>query len=183
MTVDLLALKGLVRSTYGRVCWTHKIQEKQAEIDITIYNIMEIIDITCSAIVGVGIISLFFTENFWIKLFSAIISFCSFFVGLFFKSYDLKGKATLHKKTAIKLLSVREKLKVLIIEIKTEKKDFEVLSKEYQEINELLDTIYEEAPNTGNMAVNKARRALSISKDNEITDDEIDRDLPEELRG
>lgn len=182
MTEDYKILKGTVRSMYGSVCWSHKIQEKQAEIYANKYRHMETINIVCSAAVGVGVLSLFFADCLIIKLLSTIVSFASAFIAAYFKSFDLKELSKDNKKAALKLLGIRDELKFLLMMIKAEKSNFEILSSEYKEIIKRLDSIYLEAPNTSEKAVELARIALEVNKDNEITDEEINRNLPEELR-
>jgi len=54
---------------------------------------------------------------------------------------------------------------------------------EFENLVKRLDSIYQEAPDTTEKAVERARISLNVNKDNEITDEEIDGNLPEELRG
>ena len=52
----------------------------------------------------------------------------------------------------------------------------------YKSIVTKLDKIYAEAPRTTDKAVDKARIALNITKDNDFTEEEIDRNLPDILK-
>jgi len=182
MTEDYKILNGTVRSTYGSVCWSHKIQEKQADIYAKRYKRMETINVLCSVAVGVGVLSLFWADSLIVKVLSAVVSFASAFIAAYFKSFDLKELSKGNKNAALKLLGIRDELKYLLMQIKAEKSDFETLAKDYKNILKRLDAIYLEAPTTSEKAVELAREALEIKKDNEITDEEIDRNLPEELR-
>ena len=84
--------------------------------------------------------------------------------------------------TAKKLLEIREELKLLILELRTGKIEFETASDDYRKIVARLNEIYKDSPRTSDKAVEKARIALNISKDNEITDKEVDLSLPKLLR-
>lgn len=183
MNNELKAFKGVVRNKYGSVVWSHKIQEKQAEIYSEKYILLSKINIGCSAIVGCGILSLFYTNWLWVKIFSAVVSFGSAFVSLYFKSFDLKGLSSGNKATALKLLVIRDELQLLLLKIKTEKWEYDDLYLEFENLVKRLDSIYQEAPDTTEKAVERARISLNVNKDNEITDEEIDGNLPEELRG
>lgn len=182
MTPELKILNGLVREKYGAVCWSHKIQEKQSEIYANRYNRLETLNIVGSAIVGGGILSLFFADYTIVKAIAAILSFMTAAIAAYFKSFDLKALAKNNKSAALKLLCIRDELKILLMEIKVGQSDYETLVQSYKDIQKRLDTIYQEAPDTTEKAVEMAKIALEVKKDNEITDEEIDRNLPEELK-
>lgn len=165
-----------------RVVWSHKIQEKQADILAQYYKIMEIIRIISISITSVGLISLFFTDEIIVKLLSTFLSFLSFSISLFFRSFDLQKSISNHKKTAVELLIIREKLEILLMRVRIGEACFEDLLLEYKEILKQLHEIYKNAPNTTNKAVEKAKKALQVSKDNNFTDEEINANLPELLR-
>lgn len=52
----------------------------------------------------------------------------------------------------------------------------------YEELQNQLGTVYKEAPNTTDKAVDRASKALKINKDNEFSDEEIDANLPKSLQ-
>ena len=72
MEAQYQQLEDLVRARYASVAWTHKIQEKQAEIYDSRYSIMATINIVAATITSVGIISLLFTDQSWVKFASTI---------------------------------------------------------------------------------------------------------------
>jgi len=94
-------IESSVRDTLGGVVWSHKIQEKQADIYETKFKRLETAKIISSSLTSAGIVSLLFTDELWIKIVSALLSFVSIFVGAFFKSFDLRTMVVQHKKTAI----------------------------------------------------------------------------------
>lgn len=175
-------LESTVRNTYGSVVWSHKIQEKQADMYTTRYRRMETAKIWAASLTSAGIVSLVFTDALWVKLFSACISFVSIFVSAFFKSFDLKTMISAHKKSAVDILAIRDELITLILQIRMRKEAPDVLLAEYEELMGSLHKVYAEAPSTTDKAVEDARVALNIQKDNTFSDEEIDSYLPEALR-
>lgn len=170
------------RNKYVSVVWSHKIQEKQADIYSKRYEYLETAKIISASLTSVGIISLLFTEQLWVKILSALISFVSVFVSAYFKSFNLSNLIKLHKDTANQLLRVRDQLELVLLDVKLKSKTVDEITDEYKEIVDRLHTVYDEAPSTTDKAVEQASKALNINKDNTFTDSEIDKYLPEALR-
>ena len=55
MKSEYVALEDLVRTRYASVAWTHKIQEKQAEIYDKRYRILATVNIFAASITSAGI--------------------------------------------------------------------------------------------------------------------------------
>lgn len=181
MDEEYIILEDSVRNTFGGVIWSHKIQEKQADIYSSQYKYMETAKIVAASLTSVGIVSLLFTDQVWIKILSAIISFVSVFISAFFKSFDLQALISSHNSTAQKLLAVRDELKKILLLIHLKEKTVSELSSDYQGIVKSLDDIYADAPRTTNKAVQKARIALNKTNDNSFSNEEINNNLPETL--
>ena len=175
-------LEDEIRNRYASVVWSHKIQEKQADIYSNRYRDFETAKLISASLTSVGIVSLLFTDQLWIKIVSAVISFVSVFVSAYFKSFDLTTFTKAHKTSANQLLQIRDKLQLLLVDIRTRMVSVENIRAEYEKVLKELHTIYDEAPNTTDAAVKKASEALKITKDNSFTDDEIDLFLPNKLR-
>lgn len=175
-------IESSVRDTFGSVVWSHKIQEKQADIYDVRFKWMETAKIAAASLTSVGIVSLIFTDQLWIKLVSALISFISVFVSAFFKSFDLQIMVNQHKSAANNLLVIRDELKLLLLQIRLQKDDPVALYEKYESTVHRLDKIYADAPNTTNKAVEMAREALNVTQDNTFLDAEIDNFLPVELK-
>ena len=80
MKSEYEALEDLVRTRYASVAWTHKIQEKQAEIYDKRYRILATVNIFAASITSAGIFSLIFTDQTWLKITSAVVSFVTIFI-------------------------------------------------------------------------------------------------------
>ena len=89
MEEDYGVLESAVRQTFAGVVWSHKIQEKQADILAKRFKRMELVKIAASSLTSVGIVSLLIIDEWLIKIASALVSFVSVFVSGFFKSFDL----------------------------------------------------------------------------------------------
>ena len=100
-------IEAQLRQKLVSTVWTHKIQEKQADIYLNKYNLLETIRIIILAITTSGVVSCIFVDEVWIKLITAILSAISLFISTYLKSYDLKGLHQRHKETAIQLSNRR----------------------------------------------------------------------------
>jgi hypothetical protein len=176
------SLEGLVRESYIAIMWTHKVHEKQADIYLFQFRIMEWIKIVVSALTSCGIISIVFTDQLWIKVVSAIISFSLVVINTAFKSFSTQELYMIHKNAANTLLIIRDKYRHLLLEIRTEAKPFADLDFEYIDLESEKHQAYNKSPITDKRAFKAARKALNVANDNTYTDEEIDRYLPNELR-
>lgn len=163
---------------FAGVVWTHKIQEKQADIYLDRYKLLENWRIGVSAITTSGIFAIIFIDNYWLKIVTAIISIVSLFISSYFKVYDLKALQKKHKSSAIDLLELREELIAILCDIKIEKYDESSLSFKRDEILKKQIKIYKECLDVEEKAVNRAVDNLKNRQDNTYSDEEIDSYLP-----
>lgn len=56
-------LEDVVRDSYASVVWSHKIQEKQADIYAEKFKKMETVNIGAASLTSVGIVALIFTVH------------------------------------------------------------------------------------------------------------------------
>ena len=182
MEEDYNVLESAVRQTFAGVVWSHKIQEKQADLFARTFKRMETAKIISSSITSVGVIALLFTDQMMIKIVSAVVSFASVFISGFFKSFNLQTMVAQHKSAANNLLAVRDNLSLLLLQIKLKKEPVNELFAKYEGIMAGLAKVYADAPNTTDEAVELARKALNVNMDNTFSDQEIDGFLPIALR-
>jgi hypothetical protein len=175
-------LEDAVRDMFARAVWSHKIQEKQADIYQTRYKWMETVSILCASLTSVGILSTIFTNQLWIKIVSAILSFATAFIAAYFKSFDLSTLTKSHKETANKLLIVRNEITSLLTSIKLKEKSIAELEDRYRTLMDKANEVYKGAPTTTDKAVALAKEALQVSGDNTFSTDEIDSYLPPALQ-
>ncbi|EPR93883.1 hypothetical protein M060_07540 [Streptococcus mitis 29/42] len=101
---------------------------------------------------------------------------------MFFQSFEIQKSITNHKNSATELLIIRNKLQLLLVEIKLRNKSEIEIVELYRQLVDKLADVYKTAPNTTDKAVKLAANALKVSKDNEFSDAEIDINLPDSLR-
>lgn len=175
-------IEAQLRQKLASIVWTHKIQEKQADIYLNKYNLLETIRIIILAITTSGIVSCIFVDEVWIKIITAILSAISLFISTYLKSYDLKGLHQRHKETAIQLLELREDIISTICDIKCNNISKEDSIEKRNLINNKYLSICKNSLDAKNKAIKKASKALKVTQDNTYSDEEIDSYLPVELR-
>lgn len=175
-------LLDVVRQNYASVVWTHKTQEKQAEIYAKEYKILETVNIIAAALTSCGIIASIFYSNIVSQIITAILSFITLGITAYFKSFDLRSLEVQNKMAANQFVAIRNELLNIIAAIKYSKKDVDETKAAYEEILQRLNKLYVEAPATTNKACELAEEALKVKKDYTFADDEIDMFLPKSLR-
>ena len=170
MQDDYTTLEDLVRTQYANVFWTHKIQEKQAEIYEFRHKLFSWINIISASLTSAGIISIVFVDQFWIKLVSAIVSFVT------------TTMSALLATLATKLVCYRNELLSLLGRIRIKEKSAKELFDEFEHLQSNIHEAYLDAPNTTNRAVAKAGKSINESRDGTYSDEEIDRLLPDTLK-
>ena len=76
---DYQVVCDLIRQQFASVVWTHKIQEKQADIYAERYSMLETANIIVAALTSCGVVGLIFQgeESLWLKIVTAFFSFAT----------------------------------------------------------------------------------------------------------
>ena len=176
-------LLDIVRQTFASVVWTHKIQEKQADIYNERYELIETSNIVIVSVTACGIISLVFTDQLWIKIGASLLSLLTIAISVYDKTFNLRDLGARHKIAANKLISVRNELLQIMADIHVHKDSVDTINSHYQELVVRLNKIYSEIPTTTSKAVERASDALKKNEEFTYSEEEIDRFLPPTLRG
>ena len=176
-------LLDVVRQQYASVVWTHKIQEKQADIYFKSYNRLETINIIFASITSCGIISTIFCEELYAKIGTMFCSLVTLAITAYYKSFDLKSIGYRNKSTANELLVIRNKLLRIIADIHIHRKSYQEIEADFSRVMESLDHLYINAAQTTENAVKIAMKGLSDREEYTYSNEEIDRFLPPMLRG
>jgi hypothetical protein len=171
-----------VRQNFASVVWTHKTQEKQADIYANRYKIFETCNIIFAGVTSCGVVAIFLCDEYITKVLTTLVSFGSFFLSAYLKGFDLKNLERQHRIAANKFIIVRNQLLHIIAELHM-KSNLEQIKAEYQQILSDLNELYLEAPSTTDSAVSKASEALNVKNEYTYTDEEIDHFLPNNLKG
>lgn len=176
-------LLDVVRQNFASAVWTHKIQEKQADIYGENYSRLESINILAASLTSCGIVSTIFCDNLAAKIIAALLSFVTLSITTYFKSFDIKNMEKQCKDTANRLVVVRNDLLHIIAEIHMKSRSVDEINDDYIQIMNTLNKIYVEAPSTTQKAVARASEALKTNNEYTYTEEEIDNFLPPTLRG
>ena len=116
-------LLDVVRLNYANVVWTHKIQEKQADIYAAQYKQLESFNVILAAATSCGAVSIFTNPDaIVLKIVTVVLSFATTAVTACLKSFDLKSLEKQHKDAANNFLVIRNELLQVIAEIHMQKK-------------------------------------------------------------
>ena len=180
MKSDYETIESVVRQLYASAVWTHKIQEKEADIKRRKYDFISLIELVLLAISTSGIIRTCFTIEKVSIIVTAICSFLSLLLSLYLKLINPLSISNSHKMAANKLIAIRDDLLILLADVHREY-DLNSIDKRLHCISDKLHSIYNEIPSTSKKAVANARDALR-KNEYTYTDEEIDMYLPKVLR-
>ena len=175
-------LEGQLRECFGRVVYSHKTHEKQADILVKRLSWIKRGQIILSAIV---------TGSFVFRLLS--LGEISFIIGalfsagllcltLYVKDYNLGELAQKHKQAANEIWLIREKYQSLITDLAIGEKSLEAIQQDRDVLMEDLHLVYSNAPITSPRASGDAQKALKQNEDMTFSDEEIDAFLPKDLK-
>lgn len=171
-----------LRELYGRSVWTHKTQEKCADILRARNHNMKILQIILSALTTTGILITVFGENKIVGIISAVLSAILFTLNAYFQKYDLGEIAQKHSESASDIWNIREQYLSLLTDFNSGIVNLENASVKRDELQNDLFNIYKGAPRTLSKAYKKATEALKINEELTFSKEEINNLLPLELR-
>ncbi len=175
-------LEAQLRELYGRVSWTHKTQEKCADILKTRNDNLKLIQIVLSAFTTTGILIAVFGESLWIGIISAIISAILFVINTYNRKYDLGEMSKKHSDSASDIWYIRERYLSLLTDIKSTDTIIDDIRSEGDILLTELHKIYKGSPRIIYRAYKAATQALKLNEELTFSDEEIDILLPSELR-
>lgn len=175
-------LEAQIRECYGRVVYSHKTQEKCADIVFGLHKQLKLWQIVISGIVTTSLLIRIFGDNEWALYVSAILSTILFALNAYTKDYDLGELAQKHTNAATELWDIRETYLSLLSDIRASTISIgQIISKRDDLQNRLLN-VYSGSPRTNSKAYQEASKALQKNEELTFSDKEIDAFLPKELR-
>lgn len=176
-------LLDVVRQSYASVVWTHKIQEKQADIYSKRKNILDTINIIVATLTSCGVTSIVVNKDcFALKFITFALSFITVAITAYFKNFDLKSLQKQHKDAANNFIVIRNELLQVIADIHMQNEDVKSLNDRYKSIMERLNKLLMNAPIVSEKAGKRADAVFAKEKGYFYKEEEIDRFLPPELR-
>lgn len=155
-------LQKLVHNSYESAKWTHKINEKQAELLSTVNNRVTITEIIFIAFTFGGIAAwLSNMEKPCIKIASLLLSSLSFAITLVGKFYNLDNKTHEYKRYAEKFLEQRNIFELFEFKVKTQQASIKELTSEYEKLQDNYSALCKDAPLTGKKALKRAEKEFA----------------------
>jgi hypothetical protein len=137
----------------------------------------------CSdAIIQARALSIVFSDDFKLKLATAIVSLLTVAISSYMKGFDPGATAQKHRDAAADIWPIRESYLSLLTDIATGDIDVDAIRQRRDDLQNQLAAIYRGAPHTTSGAYGDAQVALKKNEEYTFSDAEIDKFLPKELR-
>lgn len=172
----------VIRESFGRVVYSHKTHEKDAEIASSQVTITKWVNIVLTALTSGTLISTIVTNEIVLAYISAALATLTLASTIFQLSFNPEEKAEKHRQLAKELWYVREKYVNLMADIVNGRISDDTVAMRRNELIEELKFIYKFAPTTSPKAYKQAQQALKINEELTFSNDEIDQFLPTELK-
>lgn len=181
--IDSLAiLEAQLRENYGKIVYSHKTQEKCADILSKRNNAIKNLQIILSALITTGLLVRVFKGQGWALIVSTVLSAIQFGFTSFLKEFNLGETIQKHSTAALELLDIREKYLSLLTDVKANLLTTETITIARDELQEDLSKTYKGSPRTFSKAYREAQKALQLNSELTFSEEEINKFLPQSLR-
>ena len=174
-----------IHHLYASVVYTHKIQEKQADIYFRCHHRSRIAMIALTTASGGTFLASLLNLVLSSYLAALGISFASLLVSainLTVKTFKYGEQMQKHRDTAAKVWNLRESYHSLIVDLQSEMITLEEGRERRDQLQRKASQIYENAPRTTDKACKLAQKALHDDMESTYSGSEIDQLLPISLR-
>lgn len=175
-------LESQIRECFGRVVYSHKTQEKCADIVFKIHKSLKLAQIIVSAVVTTSLLLKIFGDNQIALFVAAFLSTVLFGLSMYMKDYDLGEIAQKHTNAANELWDIRETYLSILTDIRANQLSINQIINQRDDLQKRLANVYSGSPRTNYKAYKEASKALKINEELTFNDKEIDAFLPKELR-
>lgn len=179
---QLQIIEAQLRENYGKIVYSHKTQEKCADMLTTQHHRIKNAQVILSALITTGLLVRIFKGAEWALILSTIMSAIQFGVTSYLKEYNLGETIQKHSTAALELFDIREKYLSLLIGLRARLLSAEELVNKRDELHEELSKTYKGSPRTFSNAYKAAQKALQVNSELTFSDKEIDNFLPQTLR-
>ncbi len=179
---DYELLDSQLRENYGKIVYSHKTQEKCADILTRRNNQIKNAQIILAALITTGLLVRVFNGQQWALIVSTILSAIQFGLTSFLKEYNLGETIQKHVTAALELLEIRERYLSLLTDLKARLVTPSEIILKRDELQGELTKTYKGSPRTFSKAYGDAQKALKINEELTFSDAEIDNFLPSPLR-
>lgn len=162
-----------LKEIYNKVVWTHKIQEKSADVNLNNHKNIKLFQIGLSATTTGTLLASIFGKSEAGAIFSAVLSAVVFGLEAYTKDIDFSQKSNQHAKTADSLRSIREDYLSLLTDMHSTDMEYTQIVERRDQLKIRYDEILSAAPRTGSIALKRAFKALNVNNDHTFTGDEL----------
>ena len=175
-------LESQLRENYGKIVYSHKTQEKCADILTIRNNHIKNAQIILAALITTGLLVRIFKGQEWALIISTILSAIQFALTSFLKEYNLGETIQKHNTAALELLDIREHYLSLLTDLRARIITVKEIIDKREELQEQLSKTYKGSPRTFSKAYAIAQKSLQVNDELTFSDKEIDKFLPSTLR-
>jgi hypothetical protein len=179
---ELAVLEAQIRECFGRVIYTHKTHSKMADRKVATLRKLKLAQIALSSMTASGAVSIIFSDQFALKIATALISLGTVTLTAYMKGFDPGAEAQKHRDAAAEIWPIRESYLSLLTDIVSGDQELDKLRERRDALQSSLAAIYKGAPHTNGDAYADAQVALKQNEEYTFSDDEIDSFLPSHLR-
>jgi hypothetical protein len=175
-------IEAQIRECFGRVVYTHKTHEKQADILAKWRHTLSVAQIVLAAIGSGSFIATLFGNGPIGAAVGSVVSLLLLTLNAYTKAHDLGALAQQHKQAASDLWLVREQYFSLLTDLRLGLLSMDDVTARRDELMLHLQEVQQGAPATTPKAYAQAQTALKDRQDLTFSDSEIDAFLPGPLR-
>jgi hypothetical protein len=175
-------LEAQIRECFGRVTYTHKTHSKMADRAASTLKRIKLTQILLSSLTASGAVGIVFSDQFALKLATALLSLATVSLTAYMKGFDPGATAQRHRDTAADIWPIREGYLSLLTDIVGGSEGIDSLRQRRDDLQTALAAIYKGAPHTDGKAYSDAQVALKQNEEYTFSDAEIDAFLPARLR-
>ena len=171
------------KEQYGRVCYSHKVHEKQAELLSNRIGWLRGCQVASTVLATSSAVVVILGDNRFASVLTAVFAAIALLLEISALRFSFDEMLERHRRTAIALWVARERL----INLMTDAMDYTISIDAFKsvrdEVTKQLENIYSSAPQTGPKALAMASFALKVRNEQSFTSEELDNLLPGYLRG
>ena len=175
-------LDAQLRESFGKVVYTHKAHEKEADILLAKLSKIKLGQILLPTVSAGGFVTVFFGTGWWGSVIGGLCSAALLALNLYTRNYDLGRQAREHRDAATCIWSIREKYFSLIADLAIGNESLSAIQHKRDVLIDELSKIYAESPSTTEGAYKKAQKALKLEEEMTFSVAEVDAFVPQELR-
>jgi len=183
--VDTSHLLAQVRELYGRIAYTHKTHEKQADLferkDRRQRRIRVVLTAVSSGAFLASVLGLLLDEK-WAAVATSFIAVLLSASSLADKTFRYGEEMQQHRAAAVALWDLRESYLSLIVTIKSGESDISAIERRRDELQSRAAAVLADAPRTSSLAYSAAQAALQSNEELTFSETEVDHLLPVHLR-